>query len=127
MLTLSGDSTSDPASARRFVHEALAGTVSDAVSGDLQLAASELVTNAVRHALPSPVRVTVHADGQRASVTVESESSPNATLADVSTWAMSPPDQVGGRGLGIVRAVCDDIDVARDGTTLSITAYRNLA
>ena len=61
--TLSGDSNGDPASARRFVHDALAGTVSDAVSGDLQLAASELVTNAVRHALPSPVRVTVR--GQR--------------------------------------------------------------
>jgi anti-sigma regulatory factor (Ser/Thr protein kinase) len=126
VLELTSGSMSNVAVARRFVRDALDGVVPAAVSADLQLAASELVTNALEHGTRQPVTVTISADRGRATLAIESSTGAAATFADVEDWAIAEPDQRAGRGLGIVRTIADDVEVERDGSTLRILVHRRL-
>jgi anti-sigma regulatory factor (Ser/Thr protein kinase) len=110
--------------ARRFVAGALGPSVPSHVVADLVLATSELVTNAIEHAHTEPgVDVTVRVADRRAYVTVLS-CGDHSGLAEAELWATSAPDVRSGRGLGIVRAVSDHVDVVRSGDAVEITVRR---
>jgi anti-sigma regulatory factor (Ser/Thr protein kinase) len=110
--------------ARRFVYAALGTSVPPQVVADLVLATSELVTNAIEHGQPAPgIDVTVRVAGRTAFVTVMS-CGDHSRLAETELWATSAPDVRSGRGLGIVRAIADHVDVVRAGDAVYITIRR---
>ncbi len=81
---------------------------------DLELVTSELVTNAIVHPDPSHhgVRVEVEID---ATVTIEVANHGHVgAIPPVRRWQPAPPSAVSGRGLGIVRRLCDEVDVRQD-------------
>lgn len=103
------DFTPDAASvslARRYVLSLLDLDATTAES--VQLAVSELATNAVLHAR-SPFRVRVSRNATSARVEVFDHSSATAARKDYG------PDAVTGRGLTIVERVTDDWGVTPDG------------
>ena len=111
--------------ARRFVAERLVGVVTDPdVVADMRLAASELVTNAVEHGNSRPVELVLGVDTGVVSLSVTSHS-PHDSVAPVSHWAVAGPSEITGRGLGIVRALVDDVSVSRGGGRLTITLERH--
>jgi anti-sigma regulatory factor (Ser/Thr protein kinase) len=124
LLELQPGSMSSVSAARRFVRNALARRVPASVSADLELATSELVTNALEHGAHVPVQVSVDVDDRSAWVTIESGD--GASLAEVEQWAIAGAERANGRGLGIVRAIADDVDVRRTSTSVSITVHRHL-
>jgi anti-sigma regulatory factor (Ser/Thr protein kinase) len=109
--------------ARTFVQTTLEGIVPHAVAADLVLVTSELVTNAIEHGRSSTVLVTARVAPAHASVTVRSAGAIER-LADVSTWRTAAPDRLNGRGLGIVSALADDVDVVRAGDEIEITVSK---
>ncbi len=112
--------------ARRFVAERLDGVVADPdIVDDIRLAASELVTNAVEHGDFRRVVVELAVDTGVVSLSVTSHS-PHDHLAPVSDWVIANPEQIAGRGLGIVRTLADDVSVSRGGGRLTITLERRL-
>jgi anti-sigma regulatory factor (Ser/Thr protein kinase) len=86
--------------ARRFYREATADRVDPEVAADLDLALSEMATNAVKHAR-TPFVVAIHTDGNL-----------RVAVADGSTTLpvrrQPGPTDTSGRGLLILDAVCDD-------------------
>jgi anti-sigma regulatory factor (Ser/Thr protein kinase) len=112
---------SDVAVARRFVREALAD-VDPAISADLQLAVSELMTNAIEHAAGPHVTVEVAIDVGEVVLTVTSHGS--GPLAPVTTWEPARPEASAGRGLAIVRSVATNVTVEHVGDTLRISVHR---
>jgi anti-sigma regulatory factor (Ser/Thr protein kinase) len=99
--------------ARRFVIEVLKSWGEDLLVADAALLASELATNAVKHAV-SPFRVRVH----RADAIVR------ITIEDVGPAQPQPrkaaPDDFGGRGIAIVQQLAArwGCDVLPDGKTV---------
>lgn len=110
-------------SARRFVREQLAGHAPAAVVDDLALVTSELVTNAFEHGSPEPVALRVAVNAGSAAVTVTSRGD-GERIPAVDQWATATSEQLSGRGLGIVRAIADDIDVQRSSGSVTITVHR---
>ena len=105
----------DAASARRFATEALVafGAPGDVVA-TLKLVTSELVSNALRnndgHAI-----VTVLGGGSGWAVEVAGGSQPDGhVLWDPNRWILHREDRSTGRGLGLVRALVDEITVRKD-------------
>lgn len=111
--------------ARRFVRSSFDGIVPTHIAADLVLATSELVTNAFEHSRTSSVLVTVRTGDERASVSVRSTAQPDA-VTEASEWTTPPPDQLSGRGLGIVHHVADHVDVVHAGGEIEITVHRDL-
>lgn len=122
-LELSAEPASVPA-ARRFVRAALTEVVAAEVAADLQLVVSELVTNAVQYGTESPIAVAVGYDPGAAFVAVTNTSAVTSAVGPVSTWNISDVRQLDGRGLGIVRAIADDVSVERSDRQLTIKAVR---
>jgi anti-sigma regulatory factor (Ser/Thr protein kinase) len=94
--------------ARAFVRDALAGRAEPTIASDLELALSELASNAVRHA-GTPFDVVIATDG---FVRVEVEdASPSITIRHP-----PPEDAADGRGLQIVGELCDrwGVHIVRD-------------
>jgi anti-sigma regulatory factor (Ser/Thr protein kinase) len=119
--TFSAD-TSSIGEARRFVRDETAGSLNgrrEELRGDLELAVSELVTNAVQYGLDEPVTVTVTVTPESLVVSVRSARASSAIL-DPSTWAGPLPAMRTGRGLAIVRSVSDDVSVDADESTVSV-------
>ena len=103
------DFTPDAASvssARRFVLSLI--DAEPELVDSVQLAVSELATNAVLHAR-SPFRVRVSRHGERLRVAVHDSSPAAATKKDYG------PTAVTGRGLTIVEQLTDDWGVTPDG------------
>jgi anti-sigma regulatory factor (Ser/Thr protein kinase) len=111
--------------ARKFVEATFDGVVPHAVTADLVLATSELVTNAIEHGRSTSVLLTARVDGSHASVSIRSGGAIDH-LADVSSWRTAAPDRLNGRGLGIVRALADNVDVQRAGDEVEITVSKRL-
>ena len=84
---------------------------------DIVLSISEGATNSVRHAYDrgSEVDVVVEMEVQRSTLVV--------TVRDAGEWRLARPGNPGGRGLGIIGRVADDVSIDRrtDGTTLRLT------
>jgi anti-sigma regulatory factor (Ser/Thr protein kinase) len=120
-LILEGLDLADAARARHFVRHEVAAGADDTLTADLELATSELVSNAIEHGAAG-VTVIVHDDGTGVAVTVENECADPDIVGDVDSWTIAGPFAPGGRGLGIVRAVSDHVDLSHDGSRVSITA-----
>jgi len=116
--------------ARHFVRAQLTAVVAAPALDDLVLATSELVTNAFEHGADAATTVAVRVGADDASITVTSRT--DSTLSDTSgvapteQWASVQPEQLNGRGLGIVRKLADRVDVRHDGDSLQITIVRKL-
>jgi anti-sigma regulatory factor (Ser/Thr protein kinase) len=87
--------------------------------GDVELAVSELVTNAVEYGLAEPVTVRVAVDAATLFVSISSARDA-AGIADPTTWAGPLPAMRTGRGLAIVRAITDEVSVDADDSTVTV-------
>jgi len=103
--------------------------VPTAVIDDIELVISELVTNAIIHPqLPErsdravQVRVAV-SDGIDVVVSNHGDA---GTIPGVDEWAPAPAFAPSGRGLGIVRRLCDEVSVDQSGEWAVITCRRRL-
>jgi len=112
--------------ARRAVRQFLvARDVPVLIADDFQLVTSELVTNAVRHGPAGDVAVEVRV---RPTVDVAlsvANPSPVAAIPPVKGWRAAPGLTVGGRGLDIVRRLCDDIELRGDDAQAVIVCRRH--
>jgi anti-sigma regulatory factor (Ser/Thr protein kinase) len=98
--------------ARDFANSAIAGAdVDEATVIDLQLALSELVTNAVVHGAGGPITVEVTVAPSTITCAVASD---GQSLPEVSSWVRPVDGRPSGRGLSIVRAVADAVTVDVD-------------
>jgi anti-sigma regulatory factor (Ser/Thr protein kinase) len=87
--------------------ESLTDAVLRELADDVELVASELIANAVRHgATPVSLLVTAGEDQGTRSVTVHA--------CDGGSWDASDADENGGRGLLIVSAVSASVRVVHD-------------
>lgn len=115
------------AAARRFVRAQVAAFgMPPAVGADLELLASELVTNAIEHGVGRVVRITLDCRNGTAVLTVES-SGPSTGVGPVRDWAVAEPTSIAGRGLGIVRRIADEVRVDQSADRLAVTVRRHLA
>lgn len=103
-----------------------ANAVPTVVVDDFELVTSELVTNAVIHPVVTerPVRVSVSV-GSGVQLEVAHDG-PSSALPPVETWQLAPPTERSGRGLGIVRRLCDEIQVSQDGPWAIVACGRRL-
>jgi len=112
--------------ARRFVRAELSQLAgAEAVVDDLDLVVSELVANAIQHGDGSNIVVSV--DGRSAiwfAVAVSNGVATSRPPMDPTTWAVAATDQPSGRGLGIVRRLAEEIDVAESDGNLHVTCRR---
>ena len=88
---------------------------------DAQLIASELVTNAIEHGVGGPVTVVVQRGVDAVAVAIESVG-PAPDVGAVDDWRVADAEEISGRGLGIVRALADEVAVTRSPGRLVITA-----
>ncbi len=98
------------------------------VIDDLELVTSELVTNAIVH--PRPVRrpnaVHVHVDvSDEVAMRVTNVGSASA-IPPVDAWQPARPGAMSGRGLGIVRRLCDEVAVEQCGDLAVVICWRRL-
>lgn len=86
------------------------------------LALSELATNAIQHGPGTPILIEVHAEGSQIELRVKQRAGERA-IPEPELWRL-PQDQsqVGGRGLAIVAAVSDAVEVRTDDETVEIRA-----
>ncbi|HEV2644462.1 MAG TPA: SpoIIE family protein phosphatase, partial [Candidatus Elarobacter sp.] len=105
---------------RREVRELIAEWTQREQTGfDSELAFGELIANAVRHA-PGPVRVLASTDGSEIATLVVEDAGPGFTHDD---QGLDPYAETG-RGLGLVRAVSDGVQIestALGGTRVTVT------
>lgn len=95
---------------------------------DLELVTSELVTNAIIH--PKPVQK-ADAVRVRVAVTDDVEMSVSnvgsaASIPPVEAWQPADPGAISGRGLGIVRRLCDEVAVDQRGDLAVVSCRRHL-
>jgi anti-sigma regulatory factor (Ser/Thr protein kinase) len=126
VLRVPGVDLADLSTARAFVRRQLMASVPEDVIRDLELIASELVTNVWAHATRSSVNLGVSVSADRATFTVESVNAASWFAPDVADWTMAPPEQLTGRGLAVVRTVADGVDIDQRGMILVISAHRCL-
>jgi anti-sigma regulatory factor (Ser/Thr protein kinase) len=101
--------------------------VPTSVIDDIELLASELVTNAIIHPRHSSGRaVSVHVAVSDVVEVVVANHGSAASIPPVDQWVPAPPSAVSGRGLGIVRRLCDDVTVEQSATRAVITCRRRL-
>jgi anti-sigma regulatory factor (Ser/Thr protein kinase) len=104
--------------ARDLASSAIAGAgVDEATVIDLQLALSELVTNAVVHGGGGPITVDVTVAPSAITCAVASD---GQLLPEVSSWVQPVDGRPSGRGLSIVRAVADAVTVDVDGDRIVV-------
>jgi anti-sigma regulatory factor (Ser/Thr protein kinase) len=104
--------------ARDLVRDTVAGARLDpAMVTDLQLAVSELATNAVVHGTGASITVEVTVAPDAITCAVISE---GRTLPEFSSWVVPVDGRSSGRGLAIVRALADAVTVDLDGDRLSV-------
>ena len=90
----------------------------DAQTMEITLAVSEACTNAIEHAYsPAPAEFTLHAAADDGRVTF--------VVSDAGRWR-APRGQDRGRGLTIIRAAMDDVEVNSSETGTEIVMHRKL-
>lgn len=103
--------------------------VSSVVIDDIELVTSELVTNAIVHPQSAgrpDVVVHVHVDVSDAIVLSVANVGPAHAIPPVDEWHPASPTALSGRGLGIVRRLCDDVAVEQHGDHAVVTCRRHL-
>jgi anti-sigma regulatory factor (Ser/Thr protein kinase) len=91
----------------------------DSQTLEITLAVSEACTNAIEHAYsPAPAEFTVHAAAQDGRLTF--------VVTDAGRWR-PPRGQDRGRGLTIIRAAMDEVEINTSGTGTEITMNRRIA
>jgi anti-sigma regulatory factor (Ser/Thr protein kinase) len=97
--------------------------VSSIVVDDMELVTSELVTNAVVHGRHGAIGVEVDAESE--IVVTVSNLGPAQAIPPIDDWQAASPLAPSGRGLGIVRRLCDDVAVLEiDDTTVVVCRRR---
>ncbi len=114
----------DVAAARRFVRTSLTEFPPPVVD-DVQLIASELVTNAIEHGPGGPVVVELDCTDEVVRLTVQSPNPPGR-IEDPHRWSVPSADATSGRGFGIVRQVADWVEVRRNDAFLTVVAQRRI-
>jgi anti-sigma regulatory factor (Ser/Thr protein kinase) len=121
--------TDEVAVARHAVVEHLSRHgVSSVVVDDVELIASELITNAIVHPRPVPpdAAVLVHVEvSDQVVMTVANVGSAGA-IPPVKAWVPAAPEAAAGRGLAIVRRLCDDVAVEQRGDFAVVSCHRHL-
>jgi anti-sigma regulatory factor (Ser/Thr protein kinase) len=116
--------------ARHIVVDHLSGRgVASVVVDDMELITSELVTNAIVHPQPTGrtnVVVHIHVDVSDAVVLSVANVGPADAIPAVDEWHPASPTALSGRGLGIVRRLCDDVAVEQRGELAVVTCRRQL-
>lgn len=87
---------------------------------DLALVASELVTNAIEHGAGGRVRLEISAAPGRVEVTASSAVG-DTLPAPMEQWSLPEPTATSGRGLAIIRKLCDSVNVSEAEDRLVIT------
>jgi anti-sigma regulatory factor (Ser/Thr protein kinase) len=102
--------------------------VSSVVIDDIELVTSELVTNAIVHPRPTgrPNVVHVHLAVSDVVELAVANVGSTATIPDVHEWTQVPSAAISGRGLSIVRRLCDDVVVAQRGEHAVVSCRRHL-
>ena len=99
-----------------------------AVIDDIELVTSELVTNAIVH--PRPERrsnvVHVHVDVSDEIAMSVANVGTTAAIPPVDAWQPASPAAMSGRGLGIVRRLCDEVAVEQRGDLAVVRCWRHL-
>lgn len=109
--------------ARKAVADALAAAsvpVPDAER--VILAVSELVSNAVQHGPPTEIRVEVDVEGDEIELRVRQRAEARAVPVPESWHLPDDPAQTSGRGLAIVAAVSDSVEVVVESYVVEIRA-----
>jgi anti-sigma regulatory factor (Ser/Thr protein kinase) len=108
--------TEQVAPTRRAVHEYLvAHAVPSPVADDVRLVTSELVTNAIVHGRSAgAVDVEVALRPPAEVILQVSNDGSVGAIPPVDEWRPAPPFARDGRGLGIVRRLCDAVEVRGD-------------
>ena len=110
-----------PAVVAHLTHHAVPTVIVD----DFELVTSELVTNAVIHAPASaPVRLEL-AVWDDVVLAVSNIGSADA-IPPIEEWQLAPALPVSGRGLGIVRRLCDEVHVEQRGDRAAVVCRRRL-
>jgi anti-sigma regulatory factor (Ser/Thr protein kinase) len=135
--TLDGESMTDrlvlrlralPADVSQARHEVAAFLaargVSSMVVDDVELVTSELVTNAVVHGRRGSIGVEV--DTESEIVVTVSNLGPAHLIPPIDEWRAVSPLAPSGRGLGIVRRLCDDVAVLEIDDTTVVVCRRRL-
>ena len=114
---VTGSDIAEVASGRDAVHEFLVqhGCAAEQAA-DLKLVASELLSNAVQHGTSEEISVVVRAFADR----WELEVSDAGGLDELRIVDEVPPTSPAGRGLFIVRSVCDRLELVGDGVGRSV-------
>lgn len=104
---------------RRLLRQTLTdGGVDGDSTDELLVVASELVTNAIRHAGAGLCRLSVHFEvgrsGRQVVIEVRGAERP-VGVTPLRDYDLDDPFAEGGRGLQIVRAVCDDLEMEVSG------------
>lgn len=108
--------------ARRLVGAFAASQLTVERLHDLALVTSELVTNALEHGTGEPVDVSIRQTPDGIELTVSSSS-----LGHVEpTRRRARPDELRGRGLFVVSALSDAVEIDEGAGTVSVTAVFGL-
>lgn len=124
--TLSVHDFAEISAARRFVREHAAGVIEGDRIMDVELAASELVTNAIEHAMETgeqpQVEVSVDVTDTVFHLAVSAPASqlPQLARGDIPVTARQ------GRGLFIVSRLCDSVAVSADQGVVSVSCRFDL-
>lgn len=95
--------------ARRFVRERAEATAIDPQTlADVELATSELVTNAIEYGSGDDYQVAIASAGDRFVIEVKSTNA-GATLDMPAEWSPSDPETPSGRGLSLVKALSSNV------------------
>jgi anti-sigma regulatory factor (Ser/Thr protein kinase) len=116
------------ASVRHAVVEHLARRgVPSTIIDDVELVTSELVTNAIIHPRrAADAAVDVHVSLSDGIEVVVANVGSAATIPPVERWRPAPAFAPSGRGLGIVRRLCDHVTISQAGERTVITCRRRL-
>ncbi|MGI9053239.1 MAG: ATP-binding protein [Ilumatobacteraceae bacterium] len=104
----------------------VAREVPTAIVDDIELATSELVTNAVLHPVPSEHDVKVYVEVDTHVTLTVANHGPMHAIPPVACWSPAPPNALSGRGLGIVRRITDEAGVRQDGSWTVVSCARRL-
>jgi anti-sigma regulatory factor (Ser/Thr protein kinase) len=113
------------ASARHAVRDYLAAhAVPSPIADDVQLVTSELVTNALVHGRAGWIDVEVAVDPTKDVILSVTNTGPAGAIPPVAEWRSPHALAPGGRGLGIVRRLCDEVEVRGDADLATVVCRR---